>query len=109
MDHPAIPVGKITGFLLSQSHPIARAKASFFLGCGCTREEPQSLIDALIVHGKAHRAYSRPSPYGLKYIVEGAMDTPTRGPVLVCSVWMIETEGEAPVFVTAYPIKRAKT
>lgn len=108
MDLAIVPASKITDYLLSRSHPIGRAKAGFFLGCGFTPEAPQAMIHALVTHAKTHGAYSKPSPYGLKYIAEGPMDTPARGPVMVCSVWMIETGSTAPAFVTAYPIKRAK-
>lgn len=109
MDRAVVPVAKITDYLLSHSHPIGRAKAWFFLGCGFIPEDPQAMIDALIAHAKAHGAYSKPSPYGLKYIVEGPLETPARGPVMVCSVWMTEMGSSAPTFVTAYPIRRART
>ncbi len=108
MDRAVVPTTKITDYLLSHSHPIGRAKADFFLGCGFIPEDPQALIDVLITHAKTHGAYSKPSPYGLKYIVKGSMDTPARGSVMVCSVWMTETGVSPPVFVTAYPIKRDK-
>ncbi|WP_423855949.1 hypothetical protein HHS34_007240 [Acidithiobacillus montserratensis] len=108
LDRAWVPVAKITDYLLSQSHPIGRTKASFFLACGFVPENPQVLMDALIIHAQ-NRAYSRPSPYGLKYVVEGALNTPAKGSVTVCSVWMIEAGSDVPAFVTAYPIKRAKS
>jgi len=40
--------------------------------------------------------------------VEGSMGTPARGPIMMCSIWMIETGSTIPAFITAYPIKRAK-
>lgn len=109
MNKAVVPVAQITDYLRSHSHPIGRAKAGFFLGCGFTPEDPQAMIDALIAHAKAQGAYSKPSPYGLKYIVEVPVETPARRPVMVCSVWMIEAGSTAPTFETAYPIRRART
>ncbi|MBU2755205.1 hypothetical protein HFU84_10835 [Acidithiobacillus sp. CV18-2] len=108
LDQAVVPVTRIADYLLSQNHPIGRAKAEFFMGSGFAQENPQAMIDAIITHAKTNGAYGKPSPYGLKYIVKGFMDTPARGPVMVCSIWMIETGGTAPAFVTAYPIKRDK-
>jgi len=44
------------------------------------------------------------SPYGTKYVVDGQLETPEKGLVLIRTVWILE-EGETyPRFVTAYPL-----
>lgn len=108
MDQSVVPLSKITDYLLSDTHPIGRGKAAFFRGCGFSVDQPGVMMGALKEHAKTHSAYSKPSPYGLKYIVEGSMGTPARGPIMMCSIWMIEAGSTIPAFVTAYPIKRAK-
>ena len=104
-----VPPAKITDYLLSATHPIGRSKADFFRSCGFSIEQADVMISALKKHATSHGAtYSKPTPYGLKYIVEGEMITPARGAVPLCAIWFIEAGAEQPVFVTAYPSKRAK-
>jgi hypothetical protein len=101
-------MAKITDYLLSDTHPIGRSKAAFFRSCGFFIDQPDTLIAALKEHAKAHGAYSKPTSYGLKYVVYGEMDTPARGEVCICAIWFIETGASHPVFVTAYPFKKVK-
>jgi hypothetical protein len=108
MDQAVIPMAKITDYLLSDTHPIGRSKAAFFRGCGFSVDQPDVVIGALKKHAKTHGAYSKPTSFGLKYIVDGEMDTPARGAVCICAIWFIEIGASHPVFVTAYPFKKVK-
>ncbi|MFQ5612045.1 MAG: DUF6883 domain-containing protein [Anaerolineae bacterium] len=47
-------------------------------------------------------------PFGTRYVVEGPMPAPDGRTPLVRSVWFIETRGQIPQFVTAYPLSRSK-
>ena len=44
-----------------------------------------------------------PSRYGTKYVIEGLLETPVRGLVSVCTVWIVEEGHDRPRFITAYP------
>jgi len=108
MDQAVIPLAKIADNPLSDTHPIGRSKAAFFRGCGFSVDQPDVVIGALKKHAKTHGAYSKPTSFGLKYIVDGEMDTPARGAVRICASGFIVTGASHPVFVTAYPFKKGK-
>jgi hypothetical protein len=108
MDNAVIQMAKITDYLLSGTHPIGRSKAAFFRGCGFSVDQPDVVIGALKKHAKTHGAYSKPTSFGLKYIVDGEMDTPARGAVCIRAIWFVEAGTSHPVFVTAYPFKKVK-
>jgi hypothetical protein len=69
-----IPIEKLSGYLLSETHPTGQSKARFFRALGFTAEH----ADVLIV-----------APDGRQ--------------VLVQTVWIIEPGESRPRFVTAYP------
>ena len=45
--------------------------------------------------------------YGTKYVVDGYLGEVEK-PVLVRTVWIIDADGRAPRFVTAYPAKESR-
>ena len=45
-----------------------------------------------------------PSPYGVKYIIEGVLETPSGASPRIRTVGILEAGETAPRFVTAYPI-----
>lgn len=98
---------KILGYLLSPTHPRARAKAAFFSGFAFREERWQDLTDSLRKHALSHGvATELETPFGRKYTVEGAMETPDKRNPLVRSVWIIEKGTEFPRLVTAYPLRK---
>ena len=46
-----------------------------------------------------------PSPFGRRYVIEGAMETPDGRNPSVRAVWFVRTGEDVPRFVTAYPLK----
>ncbi|MDQ1354615.1 MAG: hypothetical protein QG657_4924, partial [Acidobacteriota bacterium] len=44
------------------------------------------------------------SPHGMKYIIEGTLETPVGILVKVRTVWIIDAGEDCPRFVTAYPL-----
>ena len=42
--------------------------------------------------------------HGIKYVVEGDLQTPNAGTKRIRTVWIVETGEESPRFVTAYPL-----
>jgi hypothetical protein len=46
------------------------------------------------------------SPFGTRYVVDGALAAPDGRAPVIRSVWFLETGQETPRFVTAYPLER---
>jgi len=103
-DKVYIPPGKLEHYLLSEIHPVGRLKARFFRGIGFEETNINSLEQGLlaIAHEQAIKSIVA-SPYGMKYIIEGTLETPTGRNVEIVTVWVIEIGQKAPRFVTAYP------
>ncbi len=95
---------KIDGYLL---HPTnSRGKAAFFLAYGFAPERWEELRDALIEHAATWPvAEVVVSPYGSRYLVRGALHTPSaRSPwPLVCSVWQADNNDIGARLITAFP------
>ena len=96
---------KIAGYLLSLSHPVGRSKAQFFLGFGFRPDKGDVLIQALKAHAAHEVSRTEPSPFGMRYIIDGALNTPDGRDPLVRTVWFIETDKDLANFVTAYPFQ----
>ena len=95
---------KTQGYLLSTEHEDGKDKAGFFLRFGFTREQWQVFADALRAHAVAHEVTSiRETPHGMKYVVDGVLETPDGRNPSVWTVWMLSADSEAPRFLTAYP------
>jgi Domain of unknown function (DUF6883) len=102
----AVPSAKITDYLLSETHADGKHKAAFFESFGFTQSRWQELQRALRQHIADHDvAKVEPSPFGMRYVVEGIMKTPDGRSPLVRSVWFIDNDEETPRFVTAYPLR----
>lgn len=105
-DAADVAPGKVTDYLLSLSHPVGRYKARFFLGLGFDEDSAPLLqreLERLAREGKV--AQSIPGSYGIKYIVEGKIDTPSGVEAWLTTVWLIETGRLRPRLVTAYPLQ----
>jgi len=97
---------KITDYLLSAAHPNGRHKAKFFMGFGFSTAIWQQLANALAQHAIEHEATNvEPSPFGMRYVIEGKIISPDRRNPFIRAVWFIETGGKIPYFVTAYPLE----
>jgi len=104
-----IPLSKLTEYLLSETHAIGRAKAAFFYKVGFTRERVEEFRVALLgvaQSGKVTEVVE--TPYGVKYIVDGELLTPTGERVKIRTVWVVEKGEVRPRLVTAYPQKGSR-
>ena len=96
---------KIVSYLLSLGSENGRAKARFFLAFGFTIEAWEVMAEALKQHASDHevtRAEARP-PFGVHYIIEGALRTPDGRNPSVRVVWVIDEGDDVPRLVSAYP------
>jgi hypothetical protein len=99
-----IPSQKLSAYLLSESHAIGKAKASFFRPLGFNEANVHLLEQGLLT--LAHSATVQEvvsSPHGTKYVIEGLLDTPSRASPRIRTSWILEAGEETPRFVTAYP------
>jgi hypothetical protein len=101
-----VPEEKITGYLLSSTHRDGKHKAAFFMLFGFRLEAWQELATALLNHARQHDVVrEEPSPFGMRYVVEGPLLAPDGRSPNVRAVWFIETGHGQPRFVTAYPLR----
>lgn len=98
-----VDITKITDYLVSWSHPDGRNKAVFFYSFGFTIEEPEAFREALRKHGATQAVVAGvASRYGVRYLVEGALETPDGRNPLVRTVWICDFDIQIPRLITAY-------
>ncbi len=103
-----IPERKITAYLRSLTHRDGRSKAMFFMRFGFAADDWEGLANALRRHAADHEvAEQEATPFGISYVVEGALTTPDGRSPQVRVVWFIATGASIPHLVTAYPLKGA--
>lgn len=103
-DRAIIPPAKLADYLLSDTHPIGRSKAKFLRAVGFNEANADLLGQGLLqIAPMDEVGASESSPYGVKYVVDGTLATPSGGHVGVRTVWIIEPDRDRPRFVTAYP------
>lgn len=100
-----VPKAKITEYLLSLAHRDGRSKAMFFTRFGFSSKDWEALANALIRHAEEHEiAKAEATPFGVRYVIEGALTAPDGRTPSVRVVWFISTDDTEPYLVTAYPL-----
>ena len=84
--------------------PIGSLKARVLLAAGFDKTNAELLEQRLleIAHQQEVSATIL-SPYGTKYVVAGAIQTPTEATLQLITVWIIDMDQDNPRFITAYP------
>jgi hypothetical protein len=102
-----VPEAKITRYLLSLTHLDGSSKAKFFIQFGFTVERWEQLALALLNHAADHTVRKvESSALGIRYIIEGSLNTLHGKTLMVCSVWFIGDNEDKPRLATAYPLRR---
>jgi hypothetical protein len=100
-----VPIEKITEYLLSDSHAVGKSKAKFFRSFGFdetnVNQFEQRLLD--IAH-TGTVSEIKETLFGMKYVIDGALETPRGIIIQLRTVWIIETGEEQPQLITAYPL-----
>ena len=100
-----IPPQKLSGYLLSETHAVGSAKAKVFRALGFDETHISLLEQGLLTIARSTEVHDVvSSPYGVKYVIEGSLDTPRSTSLLIRTVWILETGEDRPRFVTAYPV-----
>lgn len=103
-DRAVIDPLKLHGYLLSQSHPVGRFKAGFFVALGYSENEWQRLeADLRAQHLNRDATMGEANPYGQKYEIRAPNTGPAGRAAEVVSVWVVLADEDFPRFVTAYP------
>lgn len=100
-----IPSLKLKAYLLSETHSVGRSKAKFLRSMGFNESNVDLLKQGLLSitnYEEVKEAIS--SPHGIKYIIDGSIQTPIGSFIRIRTVWIIDKEQERPRFVTAYPV-----
>lgn len=100
-----IPLLKIKDYLLSETHPIGKSKAKLLRSLGFNETNIGLLKQGLlsIAHGEdVKEAVS--SMHGVKYVIDGLIQTPAGETVKVRTIWIIDKGQTHPRFVTTYPV-----
>jgi hypothetical protein len=94
---------KILHYLLSDTHPVGRAKAEFFRSLGFAVDQPDELRKALLALVRLEEVVVEVrTDYGEKYAVDG-MIVGRDGAARVRTVWIVDRGATVPRLITAYP------
>lgn len=101
-----IPEGKLTEYLLSETHPVGSSKAKFFRRLGFDETNVDKLAKSLLRIAKTNDVNETIEfVYGINYVIEGIIKTPSRKTGNIKkTVWFTKTPESSPSFVTAYPV-----
>lgn len=99
-----VPEEKITGYLLSESHPVGKAKARYFRRIGHSEKNVERLREDLIRIAISNPVSEKVSTlFDTKYIFDGDVVSPSDIRARRRTLWIIETGEDLLRFVTAYP------
>jgi len=102
-DRAVIPEQKISGYLLSDGHPVGRLKAAFFRALGYSSEAPHVLADALRAQLENDVTARTETEFGVKYEVRCELAGPGGATRMVVTVWIVLTDEDYPRLIMAYP------
>jgi hypothetical protein len=94
---------KVTGYLLSSSHPIGRYKAAFFATLGYSADSPDVFERDLANLLSAEIAELDVTEFGRKFSSRGPITGPNGRQAYVLAIWIILSGENSPRLVTAYP------
>lgn len=106
LEQAVVPMEKLTGYLLSDTHPDGGPKAEFYRMFGYGIDNWQDLAQALLNHAAEHGIFKEEAtPFGVRYVIEGPLIAADGRRPNLRSIWFIDTGTDIPRLVTAYPLK----
>lgn len=100
-----VPSGKITSYLLSQTHSVGKSKAKLLRSIGFHEGNVSLLEKGLLNIAQSEDIVDTIlSPHGVKYVIDGRLKTPDGGYIRMRTIWITEEGEEKLRFVTAYPV-----
>jgi hypothetical protein len=102
-----IPSTKLSGYLLSETHSVGKSKAKLLRSVGFNEVNMGLLKKALIAIAHSEDVTETiSSQHGIKYIIDGQLQTPVGTKIRMRTIWIIEAGQKKPRFVTAYPVEK---
>jgi len=99
-----VPRGKVEDYLLT-SNIRWRREAKFFNHFGFQRRTLGGIAAALLRHAEENPiTEALTDADGITYVIQGGLMTPLGRQPRVRAIWLVETGGLAPRFITAYPL-----
>ena len=96
---------KITRYPLAEDPSAGGGKPNFFARFGFRPDNWRELADALLAAGGAYEvARVEETNFGIKYVVEGRIDTPDGRNPRTRTIWQIDWGKDYPRLVSAYPL-----
>jgi hypothetical protein len=96
---------KLLDYLLSEAHPVGKSKAKYLRSFGFNDVNVELLKQGLITIAQAEDVKEViSSPHGVKYVIDGSLQTPVRVFIKLRTIWIIDKGEDVPRFITAYPI-----
>jgi hypothetical protein len=103
-ENAIIADAKLRDYLLSSTHPEGKDKALIFFSRGFSLDRSEELRSALLsIAQKNEITKSFQSIHGMKYVVEGLLETPDKRGIFLRTVWMVDRGGTIPRLISAYP------
>ncbi len=103
--HAYVSTGKITDYLLSETHIVGRFKARFLRSFGFNETNVSQFEKGLIDIAQTEPVVEIVETiYGKKYVIDGELETPNGDMMHLRTVWIIETGGDVPRLVTVCPL-----
>jgi len=100
-----IPLTKLLNYLLSETHPIGKSKAKYLRSVGFNAANINLLKEGLLAVAQSEDVKEETSSlHGVKYIIDGSIQTPVGISVKMRTIWIIDKGHGSPRFVTAYPV-----
>ena len=104
-DRAFVEQEKIANYLLSNSSPRGKGKANFFVRFGFSATKWQAFVNALKLQGANNEVVEvTETVYGLRYEVNGIIETPHGRNPRIKTVWQFDTGTDYPRLITALPL-----
>ena len=98
---------KITGYPLAENPEAGRGNPNFFVRFGFRPDNWREFADALLAVGRGCDVVDiLETSFGIKYVIEGQVETPDGRNPQVRTVWQIDWGKDYPRLVSAYPKPR---
>ena len=100
-----ISTNKILDYLLSETHAVGKSKAKFFRLYGFDETNVQDFERRLLkIPHTEEVSQVVETMFGIKYLIDGSLETPKGVIIHVRTIWIIETGDTTPKLVTVYPL-----